>query len=356
MKAFLYLEDGSCLCGESFGASGETIGELVFNTCMTGYQEVLTDPSYAGQIVCMTYPLIGNYGIDPGVNESRKACLKAFIIKEAAPLHSNFTSRGGLEDFLKEQGVIALKNIDTRKLTRKIREIAGFKGIVSNRELLPEELDRRFEEYRLEKNLVELVSTAKIERIPGEGAHIAVIDYGSKRNIIRNLQARGCRLTVFPFSAAASEILEAGPDGIMLSNGPGDPADVPGAAGTVRILAEKKPLFGICLGHQILSLAFGAKTYKLKYGHHGGNHAIKDIQTGRCYITSQNHEYAVDPSSLAGTGLEVTMINLNDNTVEGIRHRKYPAFSVQFHPEACPGPRDANSLFDDFLETCSIRN
>jgi carbamoyl-phosphate synthase small subunit len=297
----------------------------------------------------MTYPLIGNYGIDPDVSESRRAYLKGFLIKELSPLHSNFTSKGDLDGFLKEQGIVALKNIDTRKLTRKIRERASLKGIISCGELPEETLTELFSAYQMETNLVELVSVSDIERIDGPGPHIAVIDYGSKRNIIRNLQERGCRLTVFPFNASAKEILEAEPDGIVLSNGPGDPTDVPLAAETVRELSQKKPLFGICLGHQILSLAFGAKTYKLKYGHHGGNHAIKDLLTNKCYITSQNHEYAVDGGSLDGTDIEVTMVNLNDNTVEGIKHKKYPAFSVQFHPEACPGPRDANSLFDDFL-------
>lgn len=351
MKGLLYLEDGTLLIGEAFGEAGTTIGELVFNTAMTGYQEVLTDPSYAGQIVCMTYPLIGNYGIDPAVSESRQAFLKGFVIKELSAITSNYTSQTDLDTFLKEQKILAIKGVDTRKLTKKIREQGSLKAVITSEDLSQTELKALADGHVMEKDLVAAVSRKEIEMIAGEAGkpHIAVVDCGIKNSILSGLTQRGCAVTIFPHSTTAEELLSHKPDGVLFSNGPGNPEDLPEMVETIRALTGKIPLFGICLGHQLLALAFGAKTYKLKYGHHGGNHGVKDLRTGNCYITSQNHEYAVDCDGMDATGLEVTLINLNDNTVEGIRHKNCPVLSVQFHPEASPGPQESGAIFDEFL-------
>lgn len=352
MKGLLYLENGISFEGRLFGVEGTSVGEMVFNTAMTGYQEIMTDPSYAGQIICMTYPLIGNYGTNAFFSESASAFLKGFIVKDISFAPSNWLSEESLDAFMKEKGVHGISGIDTRKLTKIIRQISGLKGLITSESLSKEEVDEILKNHSLEKDLVAQTSTKKIKQLGKgqKGKKIAVLDLGCKSSIIENLVKRDCEVTVYPWNTSAEEILAQKPDGVLLSNGPGDPVDVPTVVAEVQKLVKQLPVFGICLGHQMLALAFGAKTYKLPFGHHGGNHGVKNLDTDKCYITSQNHEYAVDEESLKGTGLKATMINLNDHTIEGMAHESLPVWSVQFHPEACPGPQDAEVLFTEFLE------
>ena len=366
MKALVALEDGTIFEGESFTGTGEATGEIVFNTSMTGYQEVLTDPSYKGQIVTMTYPLIGNYGINPEDMESSRIQPEAFLVKEYNSIPSNFRSTGTLAAFLQQYGILGVEGIDTRALTRHIRQAGAMKGIVSTENLEPEQLVRMARESAglVGRDLVREVTCSQQYGWTGDGPRngdnfstaaggkykVVTFDFGLKYNQLRILSEKGCSLQVVPASTGADEVLAMEPDGIFLSNGPGDPAGVEGVVETVQALLGKKPIFGICLGHQILGLAYGGTTYKLKFGHRGANQPVKDLATGHIEITSQNHGFCVDLDSLDKDQVELTHVNLNDGSLEGMRHKKYPAFSVQHHPENAPGPHDSLYLFDRFIE------
>ncbi|REK67054.1 MAG: carbamoyl-phosphate synthase small subunit [Cohnella sp.] len=350
MQARLLLEDGTLFTGLGFGAEGVSTGEVVFNTGITGYQEVLSDPSYCGQIVTMTFPLIGNYGINRDDFESIRPYIHGFVVRRHEPVPSNWRAQYTLDRLLKEYGIIGISDIDTRMLTRILRRHGTMKGILTTGSERVEELRERLDASPLLRDQVARTSTKQVFSSPGRGERIVLIDYGAKSGILRELTQRGCDVVVVPHNVTADEIRRLHPDGIQLSNGPGDPKDVPHAVETVRQLLGEYPIFGICLGHQIFALACGADTEKLKFGHRGGNHPVKELATGRCYITSQNHGYTVKEDSIQGTELTVTHINNNDKTIEGLKHNRYPAFSVQYHPEAAPGPFDSGYLFDQFLE------
>lgn len=350
-KARLILEDGSAFTGTAFGNGTEIGGEVVFNTSMTGYQEILTDPSYCGQIVTMTYPLIGNYGINAEDFESKRPFARGMIVREVCRKPSNWRSAGDLDAFMKEYGLMGLEGIDTRALTKKLRSHGTMKGIIT---LSDEPMDVLVQRVKSLPDLsgqdfVHQVSEREKTILPGNGPRVVLIDFGAKGNIARSLHALGCEVYVVPCDTQVTEIEGLNPSGIMLSNGPGDPKDVPYAIETIRALVGRYPIFGICLGHQLLALALGGDTYKLKFGHRGGNHPVQDLSTGRVYITSQNHGFAVDENSLNPEEVIVSHKNVNDGTVEGIRHRHLPIFSVQYHPEAAPGPMDSEYLFADLL-------
>ncbi|GIP39703.1 carbamoyl-phosphate synthase small chain [Paenibacillus sp. J31TS4] len=353
MQARLLLEDGTLFTGKAFGSDGESTGEVVFNTGITGYQEVLSDPSYCGQIVTMTYPLIGNYGMTRDDFESIRPFVNGFVVRRHEDIPSNWRSEYTVDSFLKEYGIPGISEIDTRMLTRILRHYGTMRGILTTSNKSVGELQEQLNAMTPVTDQVSRVSTKSIFHSPSFGERVVVVDFGSKSGIIRDLVQRGCDVTVVPHDVTADQIRRINPDGIMLSNGPGDPKDVPYAAEMIRSLLGEYPIFGICLGHQLLALACGADSTKMKFGHRGGNHPVKDLSTGRCYITSQNHGYTVLDESIQGTGLEVTHINNNDGTIEGLKHTKYPAFSVQYHPEAAPGPFDSSYLFDDFI--ASIR-
>ena len=370
MKALVALEDGTVFEGISFTGPGEAAGEIVFNTSMTGYQEILTDPSYKGQIVTMTYPLIGNYGINNEDVESTGIQPEAFLVKEYNAVPSNFRATGSLGDYLKAQGILGIEGIDTRALTRHIRQAGAMRGIVSTDAAEPEALVRKAKESPglVGRDLVQEVTCAApycwAEDETGSGPRIGykfatarpgkyrvvAMDFGLKYNQLRILADKGCSLQVVPAATTAADILALEPDGIFLSNGPGDPAALVSIVATVRDLLGKKPIFGICLGHQILGLAFGGTTYKLKFGHRGANQPVKDLTTGHIEITAQNHGFCVDLESLDKEEVELTHVNLNDGSLEGMKHKKFPAFSVQYHPENAPGPHDSLYLFDRFIE------
>lgn len=390
MKATLLLENGSLFIGDAFGATGETCGEVVFNTSMSGYQEILTDPSYAGQIVTMTYPLIGNYGTNDVDIESAKPRVSGFVVKEYSGRFSNWRANKSLHQYLAEHNIMAVQGIDTRMLTKSIRSLGAMRGIMSTEDHDPKSLmkkvkaspemngldlatlvttstsyvwtngqsakiedSQRRNELRTSKIHTDETSDAPSHRETESSLkkkfHVVVYDYGVKYNILRQLAHHGCELTVVSAAQSAEETLAMNPDGIFLSNGPGDPAAVTHVIENLKKLIGKKPMFGICLGHQLLSLAFGAKTYKLKFGHRGVNHPVLNLQTRAIEITSQNHGFAVDADSLP-SNLELTHINLNDQTVEGFRHKDLPIFCVQYHPEASPGPHDSRYLFREFVE------
>jgi len=349
-QARLLLEDGTLFTGLAFGADGSQVGEVVFNTGITGYQEVLSDPSYCGQIVTMTYPLIGNYGINRDDFESIAPFVHGFVVRRHEPVPSNWRAEYTVDELLKEYGIIGISEIDTRMLTRILRRHGTMKGILTTGSERIEELRERLAQTPLLTDQVARTSTKHVYSSPGTKERIVLIDFGAKSGILRELTKRGCDVIVVPHDTTADEIRRLHPDGIQLSNGPGDPKNVPYAVETVRQLLGEYPIFGICLGHQIFALACGADTEKLKFGHRGGNHPVKDLVTGQCYITSQNHGYTVKEDSIRGTELEITHINNNDKTIEGLRHKRYPAFSVQYHPEASPGPLDSGYLFDQFLD------
>lgn len=366
MKALIALEDGTIFEGKSFTGPGETSGEIVFNTAMSGYQEVLTDPSYRGQIVTMTYPLIGNYGVNAEDMESDRVQVEAFLIKEYNAIPSNFRSTGTLADFLKQHRILGIEGIDTRALTRHIRVAGALKGVVSTLDLDPASLVRKAKNSPglVGRDLVREVTCAEPygwrDNQPVTGSNfrtaapgryrVVAYDFGLKYNQLRLLAERDCSVQVVPCTTTAEEILAMNPDGVFLSNGPGDPAAIGGVVENIRALFGKKPIFGICLGNQLLGLAYGCTTYKLKFGHRGVNQPVKDLTTGKIEITSQNHGFCVDSATLDQEEIELTHINLNDNSVEGMRHRKYPIFSVQYHPENAPGPHDSVYLFDRFVE------
>ncbi|TDQ42352.1 carbamoyl phosphate synthase small subunit [Aureibacillus halotolerans] len=350
MKKQLLLEDGSVFIGEAFGDQRDIVGEVVFNTGMTGYQEILSDPSYCAQLVTLTYPLIGNYGINRDDFESISPSVGALIVKEAALHPSNWRNEETLDSFLKAKSIPGLSGIDTRRLTRLIRQHGTLKGMICPLETSVEDGMALLKETPLPTKQVREVSTRSSYSAPGRGDRVVLIDYGMKHGILRELTARGCDVVVVPFNATVEEVLRLHPDGVMLSNGPGNPEDVPEAVETVKALIGKVPLFGICLGHQLFALAAGARTTKMKFGHRGSNHPVQDLKTGKVDITSQNHGYTVEESSLDGLNIEVTHRALNDGTIEGLRHKHERAFSVQYHPEASPGPEDANHLFETFME------
>lgn len=358
-EALLVLEDGTVYAGKSIGASGSALGEVVFSTSMTGYQEMLSDPSYAGQLLTLTYPLIGNYGVTEADFESRGVQASGFIVKQLCEVPSNWRSGGDLQSLLHKHGVVGIQGIDTRALTRRLRESGVMMGIVTTELDVAGALERlRTAPDYTEINYVHKVTTPEpyvweptATRPDGGVLEVCLVDCGVKFNILRALAECGVRTTVFPCTADASEILERNPDGIAFSPGPGDPKHLSEVVATAKqIIHSGKPVFGICLGNQIVGKAFGAETFKLRFGHRGGNHPVKDVETGRVYITSQNHGYAVDPAGLEKSGLEVSHVNLNDGTVEGLRHRELPVFTIQYHPEANPGPRDSAYLFNRFVE------
>ncbi len=370
----LALEDGTVLTGRHFGAQGTREGEVVFNTSMAGYQEILTDPSYCGQIVTMTYPLIGNYGVNPEDVESARAQAEGFVVKELAKLHSNFRAQLSLEEYLCQAGIVGLEGVDTRAITRKLRIQGALKGVLSSEILDDAELVGRAvaSPGLVGRDLVQGVSPAEPfewtrgfesafappsrRHKGGPAFHVVAIDCGVKQNILRNLSDCGCRITVVPASASAEKIRSLNPDGLFVSNGPGDPEPVKYTVETLRrLIPDRIPVFGICLGMQLLGLALGGRTYKLKFGHRGGNQPVQNLATGRVEITAQNHGFAVDIDSLDRGSVELTHINLNDRTLEGMAHRDLPIFAVQYHPEASPGPHDATYLFDCFVEMMKTR-
>ena len=364
--AKLALEDGAVFTGRNFGAAGTSIGEVVFNTSMTGYQEILTDPSYKGQIVTMTYPLIGNVGINAADVESRRPHVAGFVIRELSPAYSNWRADRSLAEYLRQNQVIGIDGIDTRALTRRLRITGAMRGILSTEVLDDAQLVERARRaaQMAGADWVKAVKPAgestwdedqgvwklagDVNR--GDGLHVVALDCGAKSNILRHLAERGVRVTVLPPDTTAEQILKHNPDGLFVSNGPGDPAALDYAVKPLRAALGKVPIFGICLGHQLLARAVGAETFKLKFGHRGGNQPVKNLDTGRVEITSQNHGFAVDAKTLEAKGGVITHVNLNDGTVEGFRHRDLPVFSVQYHPEASPGPHDAAYLFDAFVE------
>ncbi|MBN1930694.1 MAG: glutamine-hydrolyzing carbamoyl-phosphate synthase small subunit [Desulfobacterales bacterium] len=355
MRALLALEDGRIFEGVSFGAAGECTGEVVFNTGMTGYQEVLTDPSYKGQIVAMTYPLIGNYGINTEDSESRSLWLEGFVVRELSTIVSNWRSETDLDSYLKKHNVMGIKGIDTRALTKHIRTAGAMKAVMSTIDHNQVSLLQKAKEAPdlVGRDLViEVTCTSSYEMPRQNGPRVLVLDFGVKYSILNQLFQAGCDVYVVPANTSIDEILKFKPDGVLLSNGPGDPAAVGYAVQTIRALLDigTIPVFGICLGQQLLGLAMGGKTFKLKFGHHGSNQPVKDLATGRIEITVQNHGFCVDVDSLDKNKVEMTHINLNDHTLEGLKHKKLPVFSVQFHPEAGPGPHDARHLFGHFVD------
>lgn len=351
MKAYLILEDGHVFTGTSIGSKKEVISEIVFNTSMTGYLEVLTDPSYAGQAVCMTYPLIGNYGICYEDAESLRPWPDGYIVRELSRTASNFRKEDSIQNFLKRFDIPGIAGIDTRALTRILREKGTMNGMITTDENYDlDSIIPRLKEYTTGK-VVEKVACSEKTVLKGNGKRVALLDLGAKNNIARSLQERGCQVTIYPSNTTAEEILGDQPDGIMLSNGPGDPKECTQVIEEIRKLYESDvPIFAICLGHQLMALATGADTHKMKYGHRGGNHPVKDLETGRVYISSQNHGYVVDTDTLDPNVAVPAFVNVNDQTNEGLKYTGKNIFTVQFHPEACPGPQDSGYLFDRFIK------
>ena len=354
-KAILVLEDGRAFRGKAFGADGEAFGEMVFNTSMSGYQEILTDPSYAGQIVCMTYPLIGNYGVNEADSESRRPWVEGFVVREASRVASNWRSTETLDSYLKRHQIVGIEHIDTRALVRHIRDKGAMRAVISSvdtdeKSLLEKVLNSPEMKNRELASAVTISEKFEYDSTAAEKFHVVCFDFGVKTNSLREFAKFGCRLTVVPSDASAEEVLALKPDGIFLSNGPGDPSAMKRVVEEIKKLTEKDvPMFGICLGHQILGQVFGGETYKLKFGHRGGNQPIMDLTTGKVEIAAHNHGFAVEAKSLPET-IEITHVNLNDQTVAGLKHKTLPIFSVQYHPESAPGPHDSEYLFRRFVE------
>jgi carbamoyl-phosphate synthase small subunit len=366
MQAILALEDGRIFRGEGYGAQGECRGEVVFNTSLTGYQEIFTDPSYAGQIVVLTNPQIGNYGTNSADNESAHPYIEGLVTREFSPISSNWRSQQVADEYLERFKIPVISEIDTRALVRHLRTHGVMRGVISTVEPNPDVLVEEArsirkmdgtdlasvvttkDRYEFEHDGPDPLPTNEPAELPKPDLHVVAYDFGIKKNILRMLRQEGCRVTVVPAQTSAEDVLALKPDGVFLSNGPGDPEPVTYAQQSIRDLAGRTPIFGICLGHQLIGLALGGKTYKLKFGHHGGNHPVKCVQTGKVEITAHNHNFAVDPESINANEVDLTHVDLNDNTLEGLRHRSLPLFSVQYHPEASPGPHDSHYLFRDF--------
>jgi carbamoyl-phosphate synthase small subunit len=366
MQAILALEDGRIFRGEGYGAQGECRGEVVFNTSLTGYQEIFTDPSYAGQIVVLTNPQIGNYGTNSADNEAARPWIEGLVTREFSPISSNWRSQQVADEYLERFHVPVISEIDTRALVRHLRTNGVMRGVISTVESDPDKLVAKArairkmdgadlakevttkDRYEFEHDGPDPLPTNEPAALPQADLHVVAYDFGIKKNILRMLRQQGCRVTVVPAQTSAKDVLALKPNGVFLSNGPGDPEPVTYAQQSIRDLAGRTPIFGICLGHQLIGLALGGKTYKLKFGHHGGNHPVKCVQTGKVEITAHNHNFAVDPESINANEVDLTHVDLNDNTLEGLRHRSLPLFSVQYHPEASPGPHDSHYLFHDF--------
>lgn len=349
-KRYLVLEDGSYYEGYPIGSDQLTLGEIVFNTAMTGYQETISDPSYTGQIITFTYPLIGNYGINRDDFEALVPTLNGVVVKEASRQPSNFRKQKTFHEVLQEYDIPGISGVDTRSITRKIRNNGVLKAGFTDEKSEIDSMIAKLQSVELPRNEVTTVSTKSPYVSTGYGLSVVLVDFGKKQNIVRELNARGCNVTVVPYDTSAETIIRMSPDGVMLSNGPGNPEEVHVAVEMIKGILGKIPFFGICLGHQLFALSQGATSFKMKFGHRGANHPVKDLKTGKIALTSQNHGYAIDKASLKNTDLEVTHIAINDDTVEGLRHKSLPAFSVQYHPEACPGPSDSNYLFDEFID------
>lgn len=356
MNAFLILEDGTVFKGKSIGSTKEVISEIVFNTSMTGYLEVLTDPSYAGQAVVMTYPLIGNYGICHADKESLKPWPDGYIVRELSRIPSNFRSEDTIQNFLEENDIPGICGIDTRALTKRLREKGTMNGMITTNENYNlDDIIPKLKEYS-PQGVVKKVTCTEKSVLEGEGFNVALLDFGAKNNIAKSLNERGCNVTIYPAQTPAEEIIAANPDGIMLSNGPGDPKECTYVIEQIKKLYDTDiPIFAICLGHQLMALATGADTKKMKYGHRGGNHPVKDLDSGKVYISSQNHGYMVDGDTVNPDIAKVAFINVNDKTVEGLKYKNKDIFTVQFHPEACPGPQDSATLFDEFIQMMEVK-
>lgn len=349
MKRYLILEDGTVYTGEGFGATTDTLGEVVFTTGMVGYQEAITDQSFANQILVFTNPLIGNYGVNSEDDETLSPQIKGVICHHVARVPSNWRMTESLPHFLTKHQIPGLQGIDTRELVRKLRQHGTLRGKMTDSIRNIKDDIEQLQQAAPTRNIISKVSTKEAYANPGIKRNVVVIDFGMKNSILRELNKRNCNVIVLPYNATTSEIMDLNPDGVLLSNGPGDPLEMTTAAATVAELEQHVPIFGICMGHQIFALANGAKTYKMKFGHRGFNHPVRNLVTGKIAFTSQNHGFAVDPASIDATDLQITHLEVNDGTVEGLRHSKYPAFSVQFHPDAAPGPHDADRLFDKFI-------
>lgn len=350
MKRQLVLENGASFIGDGFGSFRASRGEVVFNTGMTGYQEIITDPSYCGQIVTMTYPLIGNYGINHSDNESERPNIAGLVACNLEEEPSHWQAEQTLGEWLAAADVPGIAGIDTRRLTKLIRQYGTLRGALTSADSDPAIVAQELSKWPLPTDQVERVSTRSAYVAPGSGPRVVLVDFGAKQGILRECIKRDIDVIIVPYRTTAAEISQFHPDGLLLSNGPGNPKDVPEAIRMIREMLGKLPIFGICLGHQLFALAAGADTVKMRFGHRGANHPVKDLRTGKFAITSQNHGYTVEPSSLKGTELEITHVAINDGTIEGLRHRRYPAFSVQYHPEASPGPTDSRGLFDEFID------
>ncbi|SFH72741.1 carbamoyl-phosphate synthase small subunit [Tindallia magadiensis] len=355
MKGTLLFEDGSIYRGKGFGRSGTAVGEMVFNTSITGYQEILTDPSYAGQIVTMTYPLIGNYGVSLRESESEGIYARGMVVKSISRHPSHYSSESTLEHMMQQLGLPGIAEVDTRSITKRIREVGAIKAVISNEEVSEDTLRQLLEGTILEEDWMKKVGVSKPKHILGEGCRVAVLDLGVKANILEALRIRGCDIMLFPYDTSFNEMKSYELDGLLISNGPGNPAEAVKGIELIQQWLEERPIFGICMGHQLLAHAVGGHTFKMKYGHRGGNHGVYDHLKKKAYITSQNHGYVVDTESVIKKGMVITHTNLNDDSLEGMQHEFLPVFSVQFHPEGSPGPQDTDYLFDRFIENMKER-
>lgn len=356
MNGTLYFEDGTTYRGKGFGRIGTAVGEMVFNTSITGYQEILTDPSYAGQIVNMTYPLIGNYGVSTEESESDSIYARGVVVRSISQHPSNYLSESTLDSMMQKMGLPGIAEVDTRSITRKIRTSGALKAAISNENVSEEALEQLLKGTDLKEDWMKVVGINKAKHIPGSGFRVALLDLGVKTNIVEELKKRNCDIMMFPYGTSFKTVKEYQPDGLLVSNGPGNPAEATEGINLIKEWLKEIPIFGICMGHQLLAHAIDGKTYKMKYGHRGGNHGVYDHLKDKAYITSQNHGYAVDAESVTTKGMIITHSNLNDDTLEGMQHRDLPVFSVQFHPEGSPGPRDSEYLFDQFIQYMKERN